>query len=276
MRFALTRRHLLQLSALAAAGVPSLARGAGLTMAALEATGTVRLGCSAATPPFTFRDAKGDIVGYDVDVARLIWEGRGIKVVFVDTDWAGVITALYSKKFDLVMCSMSYTRQRMKWLAFSIPYVETSQVLLIRAGDAGAIRQVADLHGRTIAVQLGSAGEDLAHHLAEQKQLTYRQMRPFTEHRDSVQALEQSQVDAVFCSAAMASVDLAASPGRLAMVRSIGAENWAGVAARPEDAGLVRFIDQRIGELRGDGQLAALQEKWFGFRMHLADAVPRF
>ncbi len=60
------------------------------------------------------------------------------------------------------------------------------------------------------------------------------------------------------------------------MVRGIGADNWAGIAARQEDVELIRHVDQTLAELKADDRLYKLQEKWFGFRMQLADKIPTF
>lgn len=66
------------------------------------------------------------------------------------------------------------------------------------------------------------------------------------------------------------------APGRYALVRGIGADNWAGLAARQEDIEIVRFLDGEITRLKADGTIYRLQEKWFGFRMTLADKAPTF
>ena len=64
-------------------------------------------------------------------------------------------------------------------------------------------------------------------------------------------------------------------PGKFAMVKGIGHENWAGIAARKEDHEVVEFLNSEIRRLKADETLYKLQEKWFGFRMNLADAVPK-
>lgn len=63
-------------------------------------------------------------------------------------------------------------------------------------------------------------------------------------------------------------------PGRFAVVRGVGADNWAGIAARKEDVEIVAWLDARITAVKASGRLAALREKWFGLRFNLPDAIP--
>jgi polar amino acid transport system substrate-binding protein len=273
----ISRRRLLQGTlAAAVAARPGPARAAGLTVAALRAAGRLRVGCEAAYVPFTFRDDKGAIVGYDVDLAALVWADHGITPEFVDTAWAGVIPSLYAGKFDLIMSAMSYTAERLKRVAFSIPYAEASQALLIRAGDAATITRVEDLNGKVIGLKIGSPGEVLQKVLAEQKGIAYQDVRLFDNHPAAYAALERGQVDAVFNTVPSLAIVIKEAPGRFAMVRGAGADNWAGIAARRDDPDLIRHVDAVLATLKADGRLYRLQEKWFGFRMQLADRIPDF
>jgi polar amino acid transport system substrate-binding protein len=60
------------------------------------------------------------------------------------------------------------------------------------------------------------------------------------------------------------------------MVQNVGGNNWHGYAFRKEDTELAEFINGRIADVKKSGEIYALQEKWFGFRMNLADAIPTF
>ena len=66
------------------------------------------------------------------------------------------------------------------------------------------------------------------------------------------------------------------APGKYAIVKGLGADNWAGIAARKEDPELVTWLNTEISNLKADGTIYKLQEKWFGIRMILADKVPTF
>ena len=84
------------------------------------------------------------------------------------------------------------------------------------------------------------------------------------------------RVDAVLNTMPTLAMVLKDAPGKYAIVKSIGADNWAGIAVRKEDPEIVSFLNGELTRLKADGTLARMQEKWFGFRMTLADKIPSF
>jgi polar amino acid transport system substrate-binding protein len=278
-----SRRHLLAGGAAAVAAASVLPRFAlaadAVTLAQIKASGELRIGCEASYVPFTYRQ-DGKIVGYDVDLAEMLCHPLGIKPNFIDTAWAGVIPSLYAKKFDAVMSSMSYTKERLERVAFSIPYAEASQALLVRAADAGKIKTVADLNGRIVAVKLGSPGQILQEKMEVGLKAAggagFKEVRTYDDHPSAYVALAQNRVDGVLNTLATLAMVLKEAPGKYAIVKGMGADNWAGIAARKEDTEIVQFLNAGITRLKADGSIFKLQEKWFGFRMQLADNVPTF
>ena len=272
----LSRRLLL--TAGASAMLPRFALAAdATTLAQIKASGELRIGCEAAYVPFTYRE-DGKIVGYDVDLAELLCKPLGVRPNFIDTAWAGVIPSLYAKKFDVVMSSMSYTKERLERVAFSIPYAEASQSLLVRASDVAKVKGMADLNGRVVAVKLGSPGQILQEKInASLKQAGgagFKEVRTFDDHPSAYVALAQNRVDGVLNTLATLAMVLKDAPGKYAIVKGMGGDNWAGIAARKEDPEIVQVLDAGLRRLKADGSLYKLQEKWFGFRMTLPDAVP--
>ena len=276
-----TRRSLLAAGTAAAAlgALPRLASAQAVTLAQIRAAGELKIGCEAAYVPFTYRQ-DGRIVGYDVELADIFCKALGVKPNFIDTAWAGVIPSLYAKKFDVIMSSMSYTKERLERVAFTIPYAEASQALLVRASDADRIKAPADLNGRTIAVKLGSPGQILQERINASLKTAggpgFKELRTFDDHPSAYVALAQNRVDGVLNTLPTLAMVLKDAPGRYAIVKGMGADNWAGIAARKEDTEIVAFLDGELRKLRADGTLARLQEKWFGFRMNLSDTVPTF
>jgi len=92
------------------------------------------VGMEVAYVPYEFfKD--GEVMGYDVDLTRKFAEKLGVKVTFVDTEWAGIIPALLAKKFDVIISGMTITAERAQKVNFSMPYAEATSVVLARADD---------------------------------------------------------------------------------------------------------------------------------------------
>jgi polar amino acid transport system substrate-binding protein len=272
------RRTVLKLlgaAALVGSVRPTYAAQASLD--AIKKSGVMRVGCEAVLPPFTFREG-GKIVGYDVDVAELICKPIAVRPEMIDTAWSGIIPALYAGRFDIIMSQMTYTKERIDKVGFAIPYVEASLAMLVRAGDAGKIKSTNDLVGRAIGVQLGSPGELLQRKLNEQWIAKggkgFSAVRIYDDYPAAYLALGQGSVDAVFNALPTLARLLTDSPGKFAIVRGISTETWAGIATRKEDVDLVSYLNTQMRRIKSSGEIYRLQEKWFGLKMNLPDAVP--
>lgn len=285
-----SRRRFLQISGLflaiatalpvGIAAVSSSASAEPLTLDAIKKAGVVRVGVEASYRPFTFRDDAGKIVGYDVDLAEQIFKPLGVKVEFVDTAWAGVIPALYAGNFDVIMTSLTYTKERIAKVGYSIPYTEATQEMLVRASDAGTITNLDSMAGKILGVKLGSAGDTMKTKLEEKLKAAtgkgFAEVKTYDDHPSAYLALSQGSVDGVINSLATLTQVVKDAPGKYAIVRDIGPRNWAGIGTRKEDTQLIDFLNERIEALKADGEIYKLQEKWFGTKMKLSDKIPSF
>jgi len=281
----LSRRDLLRttLAGAAAAGaLGGIARGAfaaPVTLEGLKKTGEMRIGVEVAYPPFVFRD-KGAIVGYDVDLAAVFCKTLGVKPNFIDTQWSGVIPSLYAGRFDIIMASMTITKERVQRVAFSIPYAEASQALLVRQEDKDKIKAIEDMSDRILGIKLGSPGEVLHKRIAERlvqaRGKGFKDVKTYDDHPAAYLALAQGTVDGVLNTLPTLAQVLKDRPGRYVIVRGVGQEAFAGIAARKEDPEIIVFLDKELARLKQTEELYGLQERWFGLRMKLPDRVPSF
>jgi polar amino acid transport system substrate-binding protein len=284
IQFSFDRRQMLQLLGTGAAtgALSSWSRAvaaAPVSMEQIKKSGVLHIGCEAAYVPFTYRDSSGKIVGFDVDIVGRYLAPIGVKPDFIDTQWSGVIPALYAGRFDMVP-TMSYTKERLERVLFSIPYADASQALLIRAADKDKIKTIADMSGRILGIKLGSPGETLKLKLDQQLKTErgagFKDVKTYDDHPAAYLALAQGSVDGVLNTVPTLAVVMRDKPGAFAMVSNVGSDNWHGYAFRKEDKELADFINGRITAMKQSGELYELQEKWFGFRMNVADTIPTF
>ena len=126
------------------------------TLDEIKKRGEMVIGMEAAYVPYeSIKD--GQIVGFDCEIGQRFADKLGVKAKFVDTEWSGIIPALYTKKFDAILSGMTITKDRSEKVLFSQPYAEASNIVLIRASDT-SIASAADLSGKKVGSQLGSAG----------------------------------------------------------------------------------------------------------------------
>jgi polar amino acid transport system substrate-binding protein len=244
----------------------------------IKKAGSLRVGVDAGFPPFSFRDTSGQIVGYDLDLANEFGKSLGVQATLVDTQWSGIIPSLYAGHFDMIMGGISYTKERAERVAFTIPYAEASQALLIRAAEKEKIKSIDDMSGRVIAVKLASPAENIVKQvdarLQKDRGKGFAAVKTYDDLPAAYLALAQGTVDAVMNSIATMSVVMRDRPGIYTLVKGVGADSWCCVACRKEDTDLVAFLDQELLRMRRNGQIYEFQEKWFQFRMPLPDQRP--
>jgi len=123
----------------------------------IKKRGEMVVGMEVAYVPYEFFQ-DGDVMGYDVDLTRAFADKLGVKVKFVDTEWAGIIPALFAKKFDVIISGMTITAERAQKVNFSMPYAEATSVVLARADD-DSVKSADDMTGKRMGAQLGSAAD---------------------------------------------------------------------------------------------------------------------
>src|SRR3546814_3295150 len=99
----------------------------------------LRVGVEAGYMPFEMRDRKGKIIGFDVDLARLMARYMGVRLTLVNTQWDGIIPALMTDKFDIMMGGMTITPERNLQVNFADPYIVIGHTVLILKGFIGTI-----------------------------------------------------------------------------------------------------------------------------------------
>ncbi|MGR5149212.1 transporter substrate-binding domain-containing protein [Photobacterium alginatilyticum] len=127
------------------------------TLVEIKERGTLRVGLSTFVP-WAMRDKQGELVGFEVDVARRLAEDAGLKVEFIPTAWDGIIPALLAGKFDVIIGGMSITPARNMSVLFTSPYAHSGVQLAAHKEKAADKTAIADYNKRsvTLAVRRGA------------------------------------------------------------------------------------------------------------------------
>ena len=123
--------------------------------------GELRVGFEAGYVPFEMTDKNGRFVGFDIDMAKEMAKAMGVKFVPVNTAWDGIIPALLSNKFDIIMSGMTVTQERNLKVNFADPYIIVGQTILLSKKHEGEVKSYLDLNDAkyTVTSKLGTTGE---------------------------------------------------------------------------------------------------------------------
>ena len=118
--------------------------------------GVLKIGMEGTYPPFTYKDEKGNLTGFDVDIARAVAAKLKLKPEFVLTEWSGILAGLQANKYDVIVNQVAITEERQKTIAFSTPYVYSTPQIIVKKGSTFNPKSLADLKGKRVGSSLGS------------------------------------------------------------------------------------------------------------------------
>ncbi len=113
--------------------------------------GELRVGFESGYMPFEMTNKKGDFIGFDMDFGRQMAKAMGVKFVPINTAWDGIIPALMTDKFDIIMGGMTITQERNLKILFADPYIVVGQSILLNKKHEGKVLTFKDLNRSTIA-----------------------------------------------------------------------------------------------------------------------------
>ena len=153
----------------------------------------LRVGLDAGYMPFEMTNKQGKIVGFDVDIARQMAKAMGVKLEIVNTAWDGIIPALVTSKFDIIMSGMTLTPQRNLQINFAEPYIVIGQTILVRKELAGKIKSYKDLNNAqyTVVSKLGTTGD-----FAAKRYLPKAKLRLFETESEGAMEVINGRADA--------------------------------------------------------------------------------
>ncbi|MHC1721550.1 MAG: basic amino acid ABC transporter substrate-binding protein [Clostridiaceae bacterium] len=227
----------------------------------IKKAGVIKIGMDAGYAPFEMVDNNSNIVGFDVDLGNKIAEKLGVKAEFVNTSFNGIIVALTSDKFDMIISGLSVTDERKLQIAFAGPYLQSAQTVIV-SSDNTEIKSIADLKGKVIGVQLGSTGEVAANKLEGLKEIKSYDAVP-----DELIDLATGRLDAVIVDKPVGGYYVTQSSNKDAyktLDEALVKEDI-GIGLEKEDAALTAEVQKIYDGLVADGTMSKISVKWFGY-----------
>jgi len=220
--------------------------------------GTLRVGMDVFVP-WAMKDKKGDLIGFEIDVAQQLGKDMGVKVEFVPTKWSGIIPALLAGKFDVIIGGMSITPQRNMKINFTNPYYYSSQGILANKEKAKGF-SVADFNSADVvlAARLGSTAA-----LAAKKAFPKAKLRLFDDEPSAVQEVRNGRVHAMIASQPLPAHMAADNPDILRAYNEQLMKEPIAFGVRKGDFDTINYFNNWIEMVRAKGWIDERYQYWF-------------
>ena len=236
----------------------SVAPAAGDQLSNIQSSGKLIVALEGAWQPWSFHDESDTLVGYDVEVSRAIAEKLGVEPEYVESDWDSLFAGLDAGRYDMVCNGVEVTEERAKTYAFTTPYGYIHTALAVRK-DNTDITSFEDLKGKTTANSLASTYMELA----ESYGATVQGIDTLEE---TIQLLTAGRIDATLNADVSFYDYLNVHPDAdfKLVAQTAEASHVAIPVLKSEDTAYLDALNTAIEELRADGTLKTLSEKYFG------------
>ncbi len=222
--------------------------------------GTLRVGMSTFVP-WAMRDKQGELIGFEIDVAKRLAQDSGWQVEFVPTAWDGIIPALLAQKFDVIIGGLSITEERSKSVLFSQPYSHSGIQVAASKSLAGDMTELSDYDSRRIkiAVRRGATPVQVARETFPKAKLLQ-----FDDEAQAFQEVLNGNAHAVIASSPKPEHEAVKHADKLFIPFSerLSQGNEA-FAVRLGEEDKAEFFNQWIAERTADGWLKERYEYWF-------------
>jgi len=225
----------------------------------IKKRGEIIIGTDATYPPMESLDKQGNFSGMDVDVAQEIASDLGVKAKFKNIIWEEIFDAAKNGEVDMIISSITITKERTEILAFSDPYFNAGQVIVITTDKRGIINEPKDLKEYRVGVQAGTTSEE--------------EVLKYVANPSSVNAYEnydlakkdllEGKIDAIVIDYP-AAIGMIAEEKGLQIAGEIFTQEFYGIAIQKYQPELLSQINKSIRRLKQEGELKRIEEKWLG------------
>lgn len=231
--------------------------GAKTTYETAKENGYITFATEGTYAPYSFHDESDKLTGFDIEVAQAIADKLGLEAKFTETQWDGIIAGLDAGKYDAIANQVSITDERKEKYLFSDPYTYVYGVVIVN-GDNTDINSFEELKGKDVALTVTSNWAELAESYGGKIVST----NGFSE---SIQLVIQGRADATVNDNVTFLDYKANQPDANAKVVATSDEaTESAILIRKDDSDLQEAVNSALKEIRDNGTLKSISEKYFG------------
>lgn len=222
--------------------------------------GVLRVGMSTFVP-WAMKDKKGELVGFEIDVAKRLAEDIGVKAAFVPTKWDGIISSLLAGKFDVIIGGMGITTKRSLKVNFSIPYDYTGMSLVANKDLARGFDGLEDFNRPDVVLVARLGATPVA---AARKYIPKAEIRQFDDESQAVQELLNGKAHALVASAPLPAFQAVKHPSKLFLpLEGTFTKEPIAFAVTKGDFDTINFLNGWITIVESEGWLKERKHYWF-------------
>ncbi len=217
---------------------------------------TIEFAMSGGYPPFNYFNEENQLVGFDVDVGKEVAERLGKEYAPITTAWDGIIEGLRGGRYDGILGSMAITEKRLEVVNFSDPYYYSGAQLIVR-NDSG-INTPDDLENAVVGVATGTTFEKDAKAIPG-----VSDVRLYEDDNQTLMELNVERIDGVITDRIVGLNAFREAGFDFKLCGSVLRTEKMAVAINKENEQLLEDINTVLAEMREDGTLKEISEKWF-------------
>lgn len=214
--------------------------------------------------PMGFTDENGNIVGFDVDLAKEAAKRMGVTFEFKPIDWSNKERELDSGNVDMIWNGLTMLEERKEHMTFSKPYMDNRQILLVANDNPQGIHSIGDLTGKIVAAQAGSSAET---YINEDEYIldSFAKFKTYRNINEGFEGLSKGEIDALITDEIAARYEINKNPDAFEIVEAtVGPIAEFGIGFRKGNTDLRDKVQQVFDSMIKDGTAKRISEQWFG------------
>jgi polar amino acid transport system substrate-binding protein len=229
------------------------------TLNSIISRGELIVGMEPGYIPFEMKSKKGEIIGFDVDIARTMADAMGVKLKLIPTEWDGLIPSLLTGKFDIIISGMTMFPERNMKVNFTEPYLNVGQTLLVTEKHKNSKWRDLDKSDVTIVTKFGVSAE-----VAARKLFKNAKIKTFGSEAESVQEVLNGNADAfIFDKPYNDIFMMQKGKNSLFHLKDELTYEPLGWAVRKGDPDFLNWLNNFLNQIKHDGTYERLYGKWF-------------
>jgi polar amino acid transport system substrate-binding protein len=227
----------------------------------IQKRGKLRVGMEPGYMPFELTNKKGEIIGFDVDMAKRMAKAMGVELELVSTAWDGIIPALLTDKFDIIMSGMTLTQERNMSINFAKPYIIIGQSALVAKKHEGTVNSYQDLNDPkyTVASKLGTTGEQ-----ATKRMIGKANYISYETEQEGVMELINGKIDAFIYDMPFNAIAYSEKGGdKIYHIMKPFTYEPLAWAVKKGDPDFLNWLNNFMFQIENDGTYEKIYEKWF-------------